>query len=158
MLRSMVCRGFWKPWRVCMPLFETWVRLHACFWKPWKPWHVSMSLFETLKRLHAFFGNPGTFACLVLKPWYVCARDFGNPGTLACPFLKPWHVCTLFVERLARLLSLFETLVRLHARFWKLWYVSMSHFETLVRLHAFFGNPAAFACPLLKPWYVCLPF
>ena len=62
------------------------------------------------------------------------------------------------MERLARLLSLFKTLVRLHARFWKLWYVSMAHFETLVRLRAFFGNPAAFACPLLKPWYVCLPF
>ena len=76
-----------------------------------------MSHFETLVRLHAFFGNPGMFACLVLKPWYVCARDFGNPGALACSFFKPWHVCTLFVERLARLLSLFETLARLHVVF-----------------------------------------
>ena len=35
-----------QPWQICL----------------WKPWYVCMSLFETLIRLQAFFGNPSTLS------------------------------------------------------------------------------------------------
>ena len=59
---------------------------------------------ESLARLLVSFlsGNLGTFACLFLKPWYVCTRVFGNPGTLACPFLKSHR------QRVARLASFLD--------------------------------------------------